>query len=137
MTPNRHPLRARVGVMGCMMLLAAGATGCLASPADIAEAEGPDEIASAEQALIRGSGGSQRLGYSCTNGTCTCDKSIENDCEDMTAVCTDKTVDGVITCINGWLTTHCTCTKDAGFVRPTWNGTIVNAGDLGAVSTFR
>jgi len=63
-------------------------------------------------ALVNNGGGpSGGLGFSCTNGECTCDKSIENDCEDMTAVCTDATVDGVITCINGWLTTHCTCTK--------------------------
>ena len=64
-----------------------------------------------EQSLARGGGG-RRLSYSCTSsGSCTCDKSIENDCEDMSAVCTDDTVDTLINCINGWLTTHCTCTK--------------------------
>jgi hypothetical protein len=62
--------------------------------------------------LFRGGRGGG-LGYSCTNGTCTCDKSVENDCEDMSAECTDATVDALINCINGWLTTHCTCTKRA------------------------
>lgn len=100
-------LPSRVRILGCLMLITGfAATGCLASPADIAEAEGEGDVAVADEALIRGGSNHQRLGYSCTNGTCTCDKSIENDCEDMTAVCTDKTVDGVITCINGWLTTH-------------------------------
>ena len=37
---------------------------------------------------------------------------------------TAGTVDGVITCINGWLTTHCSCTKDVGFVRPTTLSTL-------------
>jgi hypothetical protein len=99
------------------------AQGCLASQADIDQAEletaGEGEVASTEQALLRGGSNQQRLGYSCTSGTCTCDKSIENDCDDMTAVCTAGTVDGVITCINGWLTTHCTCKQDTGLVRPT------------------
>lgn len=67
--------------------------------------------AGAESAELRIGGGGPRLGYSCTNGTCTCDKSIENDCEDMSAVCTDATVDALIKCIDGWLTTHCVCTK--------------------------
>ena len=64
-----------------------------------------------------GMGRGPSLGYTCSNGTCTCDKSIENDCADMSAVCTDATVDALINCINGWLTTHCTCTKAA--VSPT------------------
>lgn len=109
-------------------LFAAGvAQGCLASQADIDQAEleldEQAEVASTEQALVRGGSNQQRLGYTCSGGTCECSKAIENDCEDMTAVCTSKTVDGVITCINGWLTTHCSCTKDTGFVRPTTSPT--------------
>lgn len=99
------------------------AQGCLASQADIDQAEleldEQAEVASTEQALARGGSNQQRLGYSCTGGICECNKSIENDCEDMTGVCTDKTVDDVINCIGGWLTTHCTCTKASAFVRPT------------------
>ena len=92
-----------------LALALTGLAGCGMEPTD----EELDSVAESDdqsQALARGGGG-QRLGYSCTNGTCTCSKSIENDCEDMSAVCTDATVDGLINCINGWLTTHCTCTK--------------------------
>jgi len=59
-------------------------------------------------AQINNGGG---LGFRCSGGTCTCDKSIENDCEDMSGVCTDASIDALIGCIQGWLTTHCTCTK--------------------------
>ena len=62
-------------------------------------------------AQINNGGGPGGLSYSCSNGTCTCDKGIENDCEDMSGVCTDGSLDGLISCIDGWLTTHCTCTK--------------------------
>ena len=49
----------------------------------------------------------------------------------MSGVCTDATVDGLIACIQGWLTTHCTCTKalvrDPGliFTSPVVSGTIL------------
>lgn len=85
-------------------LATVAAAGCMGNPDDA------EQVGSSEQALARG-GGSVGQSFSCTNGTCTCDKSIENDCWDMTAVCSDATVDGVVTCINGWLTTHCTCTQ--------------------------
>jgi len=87
------------------------ASGCVGAPAveDLEEGVEPDAaVASTEAELIRG-GGSGGLGFTCSGGLCTCDKSIENDCEDMSGVCSDATVDGLITCINGWLTTHCTC----------------------------
>jgi hypothetical protein len=28
----------------------------------------------------------------------------------MSGVCSDGSIDNLIACINGWLTTHCTCT---------------------------
>jgi hypothetical protein len=104
----------------------AGLTGQACAPAtqadiDQAELEAEGEVASSEQALMSGGFNQQRLGYTCTGNTCECSKAIENDCEDMTAVCTDKTVDAVIACINGWATTHCVCTKATAFVRPTLN----------------
>lgn len=109
-----------------VILLLAGAAGqgCVpATAADVEQAEleqaSEGDVASFEAALTRGGSNQQRLGYTCSGGTCECSKAIENDCEDMTAVCTDATVGGVITCIDGWLTTHCTCKQDTGLVRPT------------------
>jgi hypothetical protein len=96
------------------------ASGCAAGApeASLGDAVETDaEIASAEAALIRGSGGSS-LGFTCTNGKCTCDKSIENDCEDMSGVCSDDTVDDLINCIEGWLTTDCICTLAIAAPRP-------------------
>jgi hypothetical protein len=29
----------------------------------------------------------------------------------MSALCTDATIDSLIKCIDGWLTTHCVCTQ--------------------------
>ena len=137
MTQFRLPSRALTdGIIGCSMLLAGFVTGCLASPADIAEAE-ESEVASTEEALVRGGSNQQRLGYTCTGGKCECSKAIENDCEDMTADCTAGTVDDVITCIDGWLTTDCVCTHDTGFVRPKWNGAIVNTDNLGNAAVWR
>jgi hypothetical protein len=103
-----------------VVCLLAGLTaqGCAsATQADIDDAELQDEVASTEQALK--SGGWNQRGFTCNGNSCECSKAIENDCEDMTAVCTDKTVDAVIACINGWATTHCVCTKSTGLVRPT------------------
>jgi hypothetical protein len=118
-----------------VVCLLAGLTaqGCAsATQADIddAELEGQEEVASTEQALK--SGGWNQRGFSCNGNSCECSKAIENDCEDMTAVCTDATVDAVIACINGWATTHCVCTKSTGLVRPTFNPTL----QLGATTTF-
>jgi len=87
------------------------ASGCVGAPPieDLEDGVEQDAaVASTEAELIRG-GGSGGLGFTCSGGLCTCDKSIENDCEDMSGVCSDATVDGLITCISGWLTTHCTC----------------------------
>jgi len=91
-----------------VVLAVAAATGCAAETGMLDE--DPVDVAGSEQALQRGGSG-PRLGFSCTGGTCTCDKSIENDCEDMSGVCTDGSLDGLIACIDGWLTTHCTCTQ--------------------------
>jgi hypothetical protein len=106
------------------LLAGFSASGCAAATqADVDEAElqaelaEQDEVASTEQALL--SGGWNQRGFSCNGNSCECSKAIENDCEDMTAVCTDATVDAVIACINGWATTHCVCTKSTGLVRPT------------------
>ena len=60
------------------------------------------DVASSEQALKRGGGGLSATGE--------CDKSIEGDCENMTSLCTEDTVDDLIRCIEGWATTHCSCT---------------------------
>lgn len=103
----------RRGLITLFALALFGASGCVGGVPEEGFEDGLESddagVASAEAALARGGRGGG-LGFSCTNGTCTCDKSIENDCEDMSGVCSDATVDGLITCINGWLTTHCTCT---------------------------
>ena len=82
------------------------------------------EIASTDRALIRSggdegwlppddtSGGtSSDTSYRCVNGTCTCNKAILNDCENMSAMCSSGSLDALISCIDGWATTHCTCTQ--------------------------
>lgn len=97
------------GLLAVLALATIGAAaGCV--PEEEAAAGEQGAVTQIEQSLMRGSG-PRGLGYSCSNGTCTCDKSIENDCADMSAVCTDATVDALIACINGWLTTHCVCTQ--------------------------
>jgi hypothetical protein len=98
----------RQGVMVSIVLGLIATSGCAAA---IAPEEGEQEVAGLTDSLSRGGGGVGGASFSCTSGTCTCDKSIENDCEDMTSACTDATVDNVINCINGWLVTHCTCTQ--------------------------
>lgn len=115
----------------------AGLTGQACAPATQADIEQADiesaeldaesEVASSEQALKSG-GWNQRAGFTCSGNVCECSKAIENDCEDMTAVCTDKTVDAVIACIGGWATTHCVCTKATALVRPTLNLNLNTAG---------
>ena len=116
-------------VLGIALMAAVGSGGCLGSP----DEEG--QVEASEQGLARG-GGSVGNSYSCTNGTCTCDKSIENDCENMSGVCTDATVDGLINCINGWLTTHCTC-KQALVAPPKPRFPIGGVGTIGTLSTAR
>ena len=121
------------------LLAGLSAQGCAgATQADIDEAElaGQDEVASTEQALK--SGGWNQRGFTCNGNSCECSKAIENDCEDMTAVCTDATVDAVIACINGWATTHCVCTKATGFVRPTTLPTLnLNAASFSTATIAR
>lgn len=123
-------------LFACLALVGTAASGCMATQDDIDQAELDEqgalgstdqgEVASTEQALLRGGSNHQTLGYSCTpGGSCTCDKSIENDCEDMSGVCADKDIDQLINCINGWLTTHCTCAKASAFVAPTIKNTAV------------
>jgi len=123
-TPTTAPLpstRRRGALSAAVALAIASVSGCAAGYA--LEDEG--EIASAEQALRQGDGEayepppdddtagrtSRGPGYSCSSGTCTCDKRIVNDCEDMSGVCTSGSVDDLIRCIQGWGTTHCTCTQ--------------------------
>ncbi|HZR80636.1 MAG TPA: hypothetical protein VFD92_06035 [Candidatus Binatia bacterium] len=93
------------------------------------------ELIASAIAMVNNGGGTGGLGYSCSGSTCTCDKSIENDCEDMSGICTDDTVDALITCINGWLTTHCVCTK-AMTVQGTdfLNGAVLTGGVLTRVA---
>jgi hypothetical protein len=100
--------RRRQGGLFSIVVALVAASGCAAA---VAPEEGDQEAAGVVEPLVRGGGGVGGASFSCTNGTCTCDKSIENDCEDMTSACTDATVDQVINCINGWLVTHCTCTQ--------------------------
>ena len=121
-TALSNRIRRSPATWALLVLARAGAAGCAAGTPDQAIDDGAHtdaEIASAEAALIRG-GGSGGLGFTCTNGSCECDKSIENDCEDMSGVCSDDTVDDLITCINGWLTTHCTCRLARVAPRPTF-----------------
>jgi hypothetical protein len=100
------------GPLAVVALATFGAVaGCV--PEDAVDEQ--DELARVDEPLIRGTG-PQGLGYSCKNGVCECDKSIENDCEDMSAECTEESLDSLITCIDGWLTTHCDCTQ--AFVAP-------------------
>jgi hypothetical protein len=111
---STRPFRSTSGTRQLIALFALaglGMVGCAGGPG--LEEEGledaaPAEVADLEASLIRGSGPTG-LGYSCTSGVCTCDKSIENDCEDMSGVCRDADIDSLINCIDGWLTTHCTC----------------------------
>ena len=115
-----------------VVLAVAAATGCAADTGLLDDDGEQVDVDASEQALIRGSGGT-RLGYSCSGGTCTCDKSIENDCEDMSGVCSDASIDALIACINGWLTTHCTCTQvrstsGAGSVYTPPTGGVVTTG---------
>jgi hypothetical protein len=111
---DRSPRFSRTRIALAALAAAITMAGCAAQTGFDDEAD--SDVAVSDAALIRGGGGSTRNGYTCSGGTCTCDKSIENDCEDMSGVCTDATVDALINCINGWLTTHCTCTQ--AFVRP-------------------
>jgi hypothetical protein len=106
-----------------MFALLAAVSGCAADAGLLDETTEPVAVDEAGQALQRGGGG-MRLGYTCSNGVCECDKSIENDCEDMSGVCTDASLDDLIACIDGWLTTHCTCTQ-------------IRSGSAGAVGGVR
>ena len=96
----------RNDLMALALLAIAGTSGCAAGYPVEGNSEAPyddeQDVASSEQALKRGSGGLSATGE--------CDKSIEGDCENMTALCTEDTVDDLIRCIEGWLTTHCSCT---------------------------
>jgi hypothetical protein len=107
-------ISARICRSTLLALALTGGYGCAAGapPAEQLvddSAQTDAEIAVAEEALTRGRVGGNRLGFTCTNGVCECDKAVENDCEDMSGVCSDDTVDDLITCIDGWLTTHCVC----------------------------
>jgi hypothetical protein len=126
-------------LFACLAFIGSAATGCMATQADIDQAEleeagldGQGEVASTEEALTRGGNNKKSLGFTCTGTSCECDKSIENDCENMSGVCSDATVDALITCIGGWATTHCVCTL--GLVRPTQP--IIKANVVGSVGTF-
>ena len=87
-------------LMALVLLAVAGVSGCATGHAVEGDPEAPyddkPDVASSEEALRRASGGLSATGE--------CDKSIEGDCENMTALCTDDTVDDLIRCIEGWLT---------------------------------
>lgn len=120
--PSTRTIRSHSGFSPLIALIAlagTGAFGCAGGPGVAGEEgfanEDPAQVSVVEAELRTGSGPTG-LGYSCTNGTCTCDKSIENDCEDMSGVCRDADIDDLIRCIDGWLTTHCVC--KTGLVAP-------------------
>ena len=93
-------------IAGWTLSMLIGASGCAANYVpDPDPVDDEQAVESSEQALIRGSGG--------LNATGECDKSIEGDCEHLTSLCTDDTVDQLIRCIEGWATTHCSCTLAA------------------------
>jgi hypothetical protein len=115
MERDGSPRRKLAQLSSICIVLGALLVGCGGAPEETAPgAAGVDE---SSEALRRGGGGGGKLGFSCSKGVCTCDKSIENDCEDMSAVCTEDTLGGLIQCIDGWLTTDCTCTQ--AFKSPT------------------
>lgn len=121
---NRYRRSSATRLITLCLLLGAVLVGC-GGPEELTPAD--FELEESSDALRRGKGG-PKLSYSCTNGVCTCDKSIENDCENMSAVCEDADIDPLINCINGWLTTHCTC--DEAKTSPTTGSTY----DIGPIN---
>lgn len=88
--------------------LAAGTlalAGCATEASDDAA-----EVAQSDEALRIGGGGGGGLGFTCENGTCTCSKRIEGDCDKMVINCTGD-LTSFENCLKGWLTTDCSCTQ--------------------------
>jgi hypothetical protein len=108
--------RQSPAAMALAALAIAGGSGCVGYGPEAnvddeglqAEADAGPEIAASEQALIRGSG-PKGLGLTCSGGTCECDKDVENECEDLSGQCIEADLDDFIRCVEGWLTTHCSC----------------------------
>jgi len=94
--------------------------------------EGREAVSSTGQALTPGGGGSVgTTGYTCSPApdgttTCTCSKLIENDCEDMSAVCAPDEIDTLLKCIQGWFTNACVC-RAGRVAPPTTHVTIVRS----------
>jgi hypothetical protein len=91
------------------LLLATTAIGCGGAP---------DEIGDTSDEIRNGGFGNQRPKWCSDTGSCRCSKLIENDCEDMSAVCTDASVDALIACINGHWVTDCFCRMQGLTIRP-------------------
>jgi hypothetical protein len=113
----RHFVVAAFGTAAFALAGCAVDAPAMDAPADTAESE--ESTATTSSALKAGGGGGG-LGFTCTNGTCTCSKGIEGDCDRMVINCTGG-FDEFDTCMEGWLTTDCSCTYSArtgGKTRP-------------------
>lgn len=84
--------------------------------------DGDEPVGTSSDALTTGSGPRGGLGFSCENGTCTCSKGIEGDCDRMRKNC--KSTTDLDTCIKGWLTTDCTCKEGARVQQPPRGGAL-------------
>lgn len=94
-----------------LVVTVASATAALAGCAtNTAPDEPATETATNEEALRWGGGGGGGLGFTCENGTCTCSKQIEGDCDKMVINCTGD-MTAFENCLKGWLTTDCSCTQ--------------------------
>ena len=104
---NKNLVRVLAVVGSAVFALA----GCAADGAS-GEGEASTGTAAAE---LRGGGGG--LGFTCENGTCTCSKEIEGDCDRMRINCTGD-LSGLDACLKGWLTTDCSCSTATRTVTP-------------------
>jgi hypothetical protein len=117
--PTKTAARRSLSMLA-LLLLAVASTGCAAAT----DLDVDDELSTSQEALSRPSRPPNVI--DCDGRQCTCDKSIENECAEMSARCTDESIDDLIDCINGWGTTHCSCptakvapTPPTGPTRPT------------------
>ncbi len=108
-TASNHNLARFIAVIGSAVVALAG---CAADAPEAPEAEATTDTSTA--ALNNGSVG---LGFTCANGTCTCSKSIEGDCDRMRINCTGD-LGGLDACLKGWLTTDCSCSTSRTVAPP-------------------
>ena len=101
-TPASTRLRL-AHLFGVAAAAAVALAGCAVDGADPVE----EPVASTTEAL-NGGGGHGGIGFTCEGGTCTCSKSIDGDCDNMLINCVGD-MTGFYTCLDGWLTTDCSC----------------------------